>query len=48
MDLVVGMLTLRPYVFAFLAVFLLAAALDLGWRRTLGFGGCVWSVAWIS
>src|SRR2546427_35499 len=48
MDLVVGTLTLRPYVFAFLAVFLLAAALDLGWRRTLGFGGCVWSVAWIS
>jgi len=48
MDLVVGTLTLRPYVFAFLALFLAAAAADLGWRRTLGFGGCVWSVAWLS
>jgi uncharacterized membrane protein len=48
MDLVVGTLALRPYVFAFLACFLLAASLDLGWRRALGFGGCAWSVAWLS
>jgi uncharacterized membrane protein len=48
MDLVVGTLALRPYVFAFLVFFLLAAVFDLGWRRTLGFGGCVWSVAWVS
>ena len=48
MDLLVGTLTLRPYVFAFLAAFLVAAVVDLGWRRTLGFGGSVWSVAWLS
>src|SRR5213594_2803878 len=48
MDLVVGTLALRPYVFVFLALFLLAGAVDLGWRRTLGFGGCVWPVAWLS
>src|SRR5262245_59230415 len=48
MDLVVGTLTLRPYVFAFLLIFLLAAARDLGWRRTLAFGGCIWPVAWAS
>src|SRR5882672_4993958 len=48
MDLVIGTLALRPYVFAFLVFFLVAATVDLGWRRTLGFGGCVWSVAWIS
>jgi len=48
MDLVVTTLTLRPYVFAFLALFLVAGATDLGWRRTLGFGGCVWPVALLS
>jgi len=48
MDLLVGTLTLRPYVFAFLGAFLVAGALDLGWRRTLGFAGCVWPVAWLA
>src|SRR2546426_622478 len=48
MDLLVGTVTLRPYVFAFLTLFLLAGAADLGWRRTLGFAGCVWPVAWLS
>jgi putative membrane protein len=48
MDIVVGTLALRPYVFAFLAAFLLCGALDLGWRRTLLFGGWVWLVAWVS
>ena len=48
MDLLVGTVTLRPYVFAFLALFLVAGAADLGWRRTLGFGSCVWPVAWLS
>jgi putative membrane protein len=48
MDLLVGTVTLRPYVFAFLALFLLAGAADLGWWRTLGFAGCVWPVAWLS
>jgi uncharacterized membrane protein len=48
MDLLVGTVTLRPYVFAFLALFLVAGARDLGWRRTLGFAGCVWPVAWLA
>src|SRR2546426_2910906 len=48
MDLLVGTVTLRPYVFAFLALFLLAGLADLGWRRTLGFAGGVWPMAWLS
>ena len=48
MDIVAGTLALRPYVFAFLACFLILGALDLGWRRTLIFGGWVWLVAWVS
>lgn len=37
MDLLLGTLALRPYVFGFLAVYLAAASADLGWRRTLAF-----------
>jgi len=48
MDLLVGTLALRPYVFAFLALFLIAGTWDLGWRRTLGFTGCIWPVAWLA
>lgn len=48
LDLLLGTLALRPYVFVFLAVFLLAAAGDLGWRRTLLFAGWVWPVAWVA
>lgn len=48
MDLLVGTITLRPYVFAFLAGFLVAGVLDLGWRRTLAFTGCVWPVAMVA
>jgi hypothetical protein len=48
MDLFIATLALRPYVFAFVALFLVAGALDLGWRRTLLFGAWVWPVAWVS
>jgi putative membrane protein len=48
MKLLLGTLLLRPYVFAFLALFLLAAGRDLGWRRTLGFTAWVWLLAWLS
>jgi uncharacterized membrane protein len=48
MDIIVGTLLLRPYVFAFLACFLVLGARDLGWRATLRFGGWVWLVAWVS
>src|SRR5205809_7286215 len=47
MDLVIGTLALRPYVFAFLALFLVAGFLDVGWRRTLVFGAAVWPLAWL-
>jgi putative membrane protein len=46
MDLLVGSLLLRPYVFLFLVAFLVAGARDLGLRRTLLFGAVVWPVAW--
>lgn len=46
MDLLVGSLLLRPYVFLFLAAFLLAGVSDLGLRRTLLFGGVLWPIAW--
>jgi len=48
MDLLVGSLVLRPYVFLFLVAFLVAGARDLGIRRTLLFGGIVWPIAWIA
>jgi len=48
MDLVLGTLVLRPYVFVFLASYLIVGATDLGWRRTLLFGAWVWSLAWLS
>jgi putative membrane protein len=47
-DLLIGTLVLRPYVFGFLAAFLVAGARDLGWRRILLFGGWVWPVAWLA
>ena len=48
MDIVLGTLVLRPYVFAFIACFLILGTMDLGWRRTLLFGGWVWLVAWVA
>jgi putative membrane protein len=48
MNLLLATLLLRPYVFGFLAAFLLAGTADLGWRRTLLFGGCVWPLAWLA
>ncbi len=48
MDLLVGTLVLRPYVFLFLACFLAAGVLDLGWRKTLAFGAIVWPIAWVA
>ena len=46
MDLLVGTLLLRPYVFGFLLAFLAAGMADLGVRRTLLFAGWVWPLAW--
>ena len=48
MDLLVGTVVLRPYVFGFLGAFIAAGVVDLGWRRTLGFTACVWPVALVA
>ncbi|MCM2357425.1 MAG: carotenoid biosynthesis protein [Geobacteraceae bacterium] len=37
LQIAVGTVTMRPYVFAFLAVYLVAAVTHLGWRTTLWF-----------
>src|SRR5207344_2231616 len=47
-DLLIGTILLRPYVFGFLAAFLLAGFADLGWRRTLLFMAWVWPLAWLA
>jgi putative membrane protein len=43
-----GTVLLRPYVFAFLAVYLLASSAQSGWRRTLLFIPIGYSIAWVS
>jgi uncharacterized membrane protein len=48
MSLLVGSVLLRPYVFAFLVVFVVAAARDLGARRAAMFGGWLWLVAFVA
>lgn len=44
-ELLVGSVVLRPYVFAFLALYLLAAVGEWGWRRTAAFTGLAWGLA---
>lgn len=46
--LFLGTVALRPYVFAFLAVYLIAAATHLGWKRTLLFLPIGYTLAWLS
>ena len=48
MDLLIGTFVLRPYVFGFLAAFLVAGAVDLGIRRTLVFAAWVGPLAWLA
>ncbi len=45
---IIGTLTLRPYVFVFLAVYLAVASRDLGLRRALAFCGWAWAVAFLA
>ncbi len=47
-SLFLGTVVLRPYVFVFLAVFVIAAARDLGARRMLGFLLWGWVVAFVA
>ena len=44
----VGTFTMRPYVFAFLAVYLVAAVTHLGWKKTLSFTVAGYLIAFIS
>jgi len=44
-SLLLGTVLLRPYVFAFLFLYLLAAVADMGWRKTLLFTLIGWGVA---
>ncbi|MBT0654272.1 carotenoid biosynthesis protein [Geomobilimonas luticola] len=48
LQIAVGTFTMRPYVFAFLAVYLVAAVLHLGWRTTLLFMVCGYLVSFAS
>ena len=48
LQIAVGTFTMRPYVFAFLMVYLVAAVLHLGWRTTLLFTVCGYLVSFAS
>lgn len=48
MDLLIGTFVLRPYVFGFLAAFLVAGVRDLGLPRTLVFAAWVGPLAWLA
>jgi uncharacterized membrane protein len=48
LRLLLGTIVLRPYVFAFLTIYLVAAAAHLGWRRTLVFLPLGYGLAWLS
>jgi putative membrane protein len=43
-----GTVLLRPYVFIFLAVYLVAGSAHMGWRRTLAYLPLGYGLAWIS
>jgi len=47
-DMAVGTITMRPYVFAFFACYLLAAVLHLGWKKTLWFTVAGYLIAFAS
>jgi putative membrane protein len=48
LNLLAGTVLMRPYVFAFMAVFLITAILHLGWRKTLSFTVIGYLIAFIS
>ena len=48
MDILIGTFTMRPYVFAFFAAFLLTCVPHVGWRRTLMFTLAGYLIAFIS
>jgi len=48
LRLLAGTVTMRPYVFAFLAVYLVTAILHLGWRKTVIFTVVGYLIAFVS
>jgi uncharacterized membrane protein len=48
LQIAIGTITMRPYVFAFLAVYLVAVVLHLGWRTTLLFTFCGYLISFAS
>jgi uncharacterized membrane protein len=48
LHLIAGTVAMRPYVFAFMAAYLLVAMLHLGWRKTLCFTVVGYFIAFIS
>ncbi len=48
LKIAVGTVVMRPYVFAFLAVYLVAAVTHLGWRKTLLFTVAGYLIAFVS
>jgi len=48
LHIAVGTVTMRPYVFAFFAAYLVAAVLHLGWRKTIWFTGAGYLIAFAS
>jgi uncharacterized membrane protein len=48
LQIAIGTVTMRPYVFAFLAVYLVAASAHLGWRKTLLFTFAGYLISFIS
>jgi len=48
LQIAIGTITMRPYVFAFLAVYLVASVLHLGWRTTVFFTFCGYLISFAS
>jgi len=48
LQIAIGTVTMRPYVFAFLAVYLVAASAHLGWRKTLLFTVAGYLISFLS
>jgi uncharacterized membrane protein len=48
LNRIVGMFLLRPYVFVFFAVYLVAAVSKMGWKKTLVFTLIAYSVAFVA
>lgn len=48
LDLALGTVTMRPYVFAFFGAFLLACVPHVGWKKTVSFVGAGYLIAFVS